>query len=80
VIGWSSDGRSLLTYQKGKVPAIFERLDLSTGKRTLIREIEPPSRAGVVNVRFIAFADDERSYAYTFDKVLCRLAGVSGVT
>ena len=23
-----------------------------------------------VNVRYIAFADDERSYAYTFDKVL----------
>jgi eukaryotic-like serine/threonine-protein kinase len=79
VIRWSSDGRSLLIHQKGKVPARIERLDLSTGKRTLVREIAPPSRAGVVNVRYIAIADDERSYAYTFDRVLCRLASVSGV-
>lgn len=61
------------------MPAHIERLDLSTGKRTLVREIAPPSRAGVVNVRYIAFADDERSYAYTFDRVLCRMASVSGV-
>ena len=78
-IRWGWDGRSLLVNQKGKVPARIERLDLSTSKRTLVREIAPPSRAGVVNVRNIAFADDERSYAYTFDRVLCRLTSVSGV-
>jgi hypothetical protein len=78
VIRWSSDSR-LLIYQKGKVPARIERLDLSTGRRAFVREIGPPSRAGVINVRNIAFGADERSYAYTFDRVLCRLASVSGV-
>jgi len=79
VIRWSSDGRSLLIYAKGKVPARIERLDLLTGKRTLVREVASPSRAGVVNVRDISFSDDGRSYAYTFDRVLCRLATVSAL-
>jgi len=79
VIRWSTDRRSLLIYAKGNVPVRIERLDLSTGKRTLVREIAPPSRAGVLDIRYISFADDERFYAYTFDRVLCRLATVSGL-
>jgi WD40 repeat protein len=79
VIRWNLDGRSLLVYRRAKVPARIERLDLSTGKRVLVREIAPPSKAGVLNIRYIAFSEDERSYAYTFDRVLCRLASVTGV-
>jgi hypothetical protein len=79
VIRWNLDGRSLLVYRHAQVPARIERLDLSTGKRELVREIAPPSKAGVVNIRYIAFSEDERSYAYTFDRVLCRLASVTGM-
>ena len=79
VIRWNSDGRSLLVYRRAQVPARIERLDLSTGKRVLVKEIAPPSKAGVVNIRYIAFSDDNRSYAYTFDRVLCRLASVTGM-
>jgi eukaryotic-like serine/threonine-protein kinase len=79
VIRWNLDGRSLLVYRRAQVPARIERLDLSTGKRDLVREIAPPSKAGVLNIRYIAFSEDERSYAYTFDRVLCRLASVRGM-
>jgi hypothetical protein len=79
VIRWNLDGRSLLVYRRAQVPARIERLDLSTGERQLVREIAPPSKAGVVNIRYIAFSEDERSYAYTFDRVLCRLASVTGM-
>jgi len=79
VIHWSSYGQSVLIYRRGEVPARVERLDLSTGKRVLVRQLAPPSRAGVLNVRYIAFSDDERWYAYTFDRVLCRLSSVTGV-
>jgi hypothetical protein len=79
MIHWSSDGRSVLIYRRGEVPARVERLDLSTGKRALVKQLAPPSRAGVLNVRYIAFSDDERWYAYTFDRVLCRLSSVTGV-
>jgi hypothetical protein len=79
VIRWNSEGRSLLVYRRAQVPARIERLDLSTGKRVLVKEITPASKAGVLNIRYIAFSEDERSYAYTFDRVLCRLASVTGI-
>ena len=79
VIRWNSDGRSLLVYRRAQVPARIERLDLSSGKRVLVKEIAPASKAGVINIRYIAFSEDERSYAYTFDRVLCRLASVTGM-
>ena len=79
MIRWPSDGRSVLIYRRGEVPARVERLDLSTGKRVLFRQLAPRSRAGVLYVRFIAFSDDEQSYGYTFNRVLCRLSSVTGL-
>ena len=79
VVHWSSDGKSVLIHRAGQVPAHIERLDLSTGKRAPFVQLSPPSRVGVLNVRYIAFSQDERSYAYTFDRVLCRLSSVSGL-
>jgi eukaryotic-like serine/threonine-protein kinase len=79
VIRWNLDGRSLLVYRHAQVPARVERLDLSTGRRELVREIAPPSRAGVLNIPSIGFSADERSYTYTFDRLLCRLSSVTGL-
>ncbi len=62
-----------------EVPARVERLDLSTGKRALVRELAPASRAGVLDVRYVACSQDERSYAYTFNRLRCRLSSVTGV-
>lgn len=79
IIRWSKDGRSLLIYRHGEVPARVERLDVATGKRVPVRQLAPPSRAGVLDIRYVTFADDERSYAYTYTRVLCRLAIATGV-
>ena len=69
----------ILIHRTGEVPARVERLDLSTGKRVLFRELAPPSRAGVLDVTRVAFSDDERWYAYDYSRVLCRLSSVTGV-
>jgi hypothetical protein len=79
VIRWSLDGRSVLIYRHGIVPARVERLELATGKRTLVRQLAPPSQAGVLDILSVAFDDDEQSYAYTYNRYLCRLASLRGV-
>jgi Tol biopolymer transport system component len=79
VIRWSRSGESILVYRRGEVPARIERLELSTGRRTLVRKLAPGSRAGVVGVRYVTFADDEQSYAYTYTRFQCRLSSVTGV-
>ncbi|OFW21430.1 MAG: hypothetical protein A3H97_20495 [Acidobacteria bacterium RIFCSPLOWO2_02_FULL_65_29] len=78
VLGWSSDGRSLFVRSGSAVPARVERVDLATGRRTLIRELAPPDRAGLMTVGGISLVDDGRAYAYGYGKHVSRLFVVKG--
>jgi hypothetical protein len=53
-------------------------VDLSTGRRTFLREVAPADRAGVLRIRDIAIADTGKSYAYSYYRNLARLATVEG--
>ena len=45
--GWSSDGRELFVIQRGEIPARVFRVDITTGKRTLWKSLEPADSAGI---------------------------------
>jgi eukaryotic-like serine/threonine-protein kinase len=78
-IRWSLDGRSVLSYKAAQVPARVERVDLSSGRRTLVKDLAPADRTGIVNIFYVSFSDSEKSYAYSFTRILSRLARVEGV-
>jgi hypothetical protein len=46
-------------------PAAFERVDVTTGHRTLFKEFAPADRTGLLSLREIFVTGDLRSYAYT---------------
>ena len=46
---------------------------------TLILEIAPADRTGVLRILGVAVADDEKSYAYAYDRDLSRLGVIQGV-
>ena len=48
-VQWSEDSRSLFVYSPGEIPAHLFRIEVSSGRRTLWKEIRPPeeSAAGV---------------------------------
>ncbi len=79
ITGWSADGRSLILNRLTLVPTRAERLDLATGKRTLLREIGPADRAGVSGVSPVLLSTDEKSYAYSSIRQACYLFTVEGV-
>ena len=79
VIRWSLDGSSILVYQAAHAPTRVERVDLSTGRRSLIKVIGPTDLTGVVNIWAVSVSDHEKSYAYSFVRILSRLAVVQGV-
>jgi hypothetical protein len=79
VIDWSPDGRSLLVYRPMEMPARVERLDLSTGRRTLFRELAPADRAGAARFEGVSFSADEKSHAYTVSRFVGALYTVEGV-
>ena len=78
IITWRSDGRSLLVYRPVEIPTRVDRLDLSTGQRTLLRELAPADRAGALRFQGVSFSADERSHAYGVSRKVGSLYAVEG--
>jgi serine/threonine protein kinase len=79
LIRWSSDGRSVYAFGNSQVPAQVVRVDLSTGRRTLVRELAPVDRVGVYRIMQVALAEGAKSYAYSYDRGVSSLVVVQGV-
>jgi hypothetical protein len=65
IAGWSSDGQSLYVYGR-TLPSRLERVDLASGQRTLLRELGPPDRAGLMLLTGAALTPDATAYAYGY--------------
>jgi hypothetical protein len=78
VIRWSADGRSLLLWRSGEVPARIERLEIATGRRDPVRTIGPTGLSGVLRIGPIVFSDDGKSYAYACRRMVSHLFLVEG--
>ena len=64
-LGWTTDGQWLFVRRGLGVPARIERLEISTGRRSLWKELRPADPAGVFAITNVIVAADGRSYAYT---------------
>jgi hypothetical protein len=69
-VGTSSDGRFLYIWHKGEVPAPVDRLELATGKREPWKRLMPEDPAGVTQIDPVILADEGRSYAYSYLRIL----------
>ena len=78
VIRWSADGRSAFVSRPTNVPFRFERLDLASGRRVLIREVAPADRTGVLYSGGAALSEDTKSYAYSYERTTSQLFVVGG--
>jgi eukaryotic-like serine/threonine-protein kinase len=72
LIRWDRDG-SVLVFRNSEIPAPVERVDVTTGKRELVRKVGPPDATGVLNVRAVLLSEDGRAHAYTFRRMLSHL-------
>jgi Tol biopolymer transport system component len=78
IVRWSADSRSVLAFRSSEVPAVVDRIDVSTGKREFVRRITSPDPTGVLNVREVLLSEDGKAHAYTFRRMLSRLFLVQG--
>lgn len=67
---WTADGRSAYVYQDKKTLAELYRLDLTSGKRVLVRTLAPSDSAGLTDVRPVRITPDGKTYAYSYDRAL----------
>jgi Tol biopolymer transport system component len=77
---WSGDGGSVYVRSPSAFyPRIF-RIDVSTGRRTFVKELVPPDPAGLVAVGLrVRMTADGRSYAYGYTRTLSELFVATGL-
>ena len=80
--GWSSDGASVYVRRGSPttIPARIDRVSLSTGRAEPFREIYPPDVTGVTTLHAFEVAQDGRSYAYGYTRMLSTLFVMDGLT
>jgi hypothetical protein len=79
IIDWSADDRSLFVQKTSDTAGRLERVDVATGRRSLVRELKPPDRTALMRVLISTVIDDGAGYAYTYWKRSSRLLVVRGV-
>jgi serine/threonine protein kinase/Tol biopolymer transport system component len=78
-IRWTADGHAIWAFRQNEVPAKIYRVDITTGVRSLWKELTPPDPAGVLTMGPILMTADGKSYVYSYRRTLDELFMVEGL-
>ncbi len=78
-VQWSEDEAALYGYHMGELPSRVYRVEIATGKETILDELRPGAPAGVVIVGPIIVSRDGKEFAYTYNQTLSVLYLISGL-
>jgi len=74
---FASDGVSVFVGTFGRIPALIEKVNLSTGARTTVREIRPADPSGLINVGPVYITPNEQTIVYSYTRLLSDLYTVT---
>jgi len=78
-VRWTGDGRAIWVYRANQAPTKVFRVDMTTGERSLWKELTPPDPAGVLSMGPIVMTPDGKSYVYSYRRTLDELFLVEGL-
>jgi hypothetical protein len=78
-VQWSEDGSSLYGYRPGDVPVNLYKINLLSGAKTLVQELQPETSAGLVVIKPVVVTRDASRFAYSYYQVLSVLYVISGL-
>ena len=78
-VQWSSDGFVLYGYHRGELPSRIYKVEIATGKQTMVQELRPEVPAGVVVVAPVVVSRDGTRFAYSYNQTLSVLYLISGL-
>ena len=78
-VQWSNDGSLLYGYHLGEFPSKIYKVDIATGKETLLQQLRPGVPAGVVMVAPIVVSRDGTNFVYSYNQTLSVLCLISGL-
>jgi eukaryotic-like serine/threonine-protein kinase len=64
VTAWRADGAGLLVISTRQIPAPVQRIEVASGRRTLLRQLTPPDPIGAGGIWSFVESADGSSYAY----------------
>ena len=76
---WTEDGQALLVYLPTPWEARIYRVEVATGKRTLLQTVEPGEKAGSIIPMRLAYAERSKTYVYSRVRILGSLYMVEGL-
>ncbi len=79
VVRWSADGQELFVTRPGEIPIKVFRLNLSTGRKAIWKEIVPSDRTGIAWIGPFLVTPDGKSYAYGYRRAVSDLFVVEGL-
>jgi eukaryotic-like serine/threonine-protein kinase len=79
VANWSADSKALYVYDSSQMPLKVYRLNIATGDVSLLRELTPKDRAGVIRISPVVTDTHASQFAYSYFQTLSVLYVVSGL-
>jgi serine/threonine protein kinase len=77
-VQWSEDS-SVYGYIEGHIPTKVYKVNVATGKKTLLQELQPETNTGVVTIVSVSANRDGSRFAYSCYQVLSDLYIISGL-
>jgi dipeptidyl aminopeptidase/acylaminoacyl peptidase len=78
IIRWSADSRSLFVFNSAELPGKVEKVDIATGRRTLVKRLVPPDLTGVLGFNRVTITDNASAYAYSYQQHRSSLFLITG--
>jgi Tol biopolymer transport system component len=78
-VQWSDDGAFLYGYHMGEFPSKVYKMEIATGRETMLQELRPGVPAGIVMVAPIIVSRDGTRFAYSYNQTLSTLCLISGL-
>lgn len=78
-VQWSQDGSFLYGYHLGEFPGKIYKVEIASGKETMIQELRPGVPAGVVIFAPVIVSRDGTRFAYAYNQTLSALYLISGL-
>jgi Periplasmic component of the Tol biopolymer transport system len=78
-VQWSTDGAVIYGYRFGELPSRVYKVEVATGKDTVVQQLNPGVPAGIVVVAPVVVSHDGKRFAYSYNQTLSTLYVVSGL-
>jgi hypothetical protein len=78
-VQWSADSALLYGYRTGELPSKIYKVEIATGKQTVLQQLRPGEPAGVVIVAPVVVSRDGTRFVYSYNQVLSVLYLISGL-